>query len=319
MILGTNSTAEINAAASITAFTFSPLFDLRSTYFLISGIAGINPEIAGVGSVTFARYVTQPALQYELDAREKPANYSTGYVPEGSQSPSQYPSELYGTECYEVNNRLRTLAVGFAKTAKLNDTDAAARFRATYRGSAYTAGTTKPGVYECDAATSDTFVSGRLLSEVWQNFTRLITNGTGKYCTTVQEDSSVLEAILRADLAKRADFARVIVMRTGSDYDRQAPETSAIDNLYFGQDGYTPALNNIYLAGVKVVQGILMGWERTFKRGVKPENYVGDILGSLGGRPNYGPGSIFSMEGESGIQKMRKRRGVRGWTRPLYR
>ncbi|KAF2102285.1 NUP-domain-containing protein [Rhizodiscina lignyota] len=312
---------EINAASSITAVAFSPLFDFRTTYFMIAGVAGINPEIAGIGSVTFAQFVTQPALQYEFDAREKPENYTTGYVPQGSQFPSQYPSELYGTECYEVNARLKSLAVGFAKTAQLNDTAAAARFRATYRGYApYAAGTTEPGVYECDAATADVYVSGRLLSEAWQNYTHLITNGTGKYCTTLQEDSGVLEALLRADLAKRADFARAIVMRTGSDYDRQAPETSPIDNLYFGQDGYTPALNNIYLAGVKVVQGILMGWERTFKRGITPENYVGDILGSLGGRPDFGPGSIFTMDGESGTTQLMRKRGrgqLRGRRRPL--
>lgn len=35
--------AEINAATTMTALTFSPLFDLRKTYFLIAGIAGVNP------------------------------------------------------------------------------------------------------------------------------------------------------------------------------------------------------------------------------------------------------------------------------------
>lgn len=69
---------EINAAASITALTFSPKFNLKKTYFLIAGIAGINPKIGTLGSVTFARYAVQVALQYEIDAREIPENFSTG-------------------------------------------------------------------------------------------------------------------------------------------------------------------------------------------------------------------------------------------------
>lgn len=70
--------AEINAASTITALTFSPLFDLRKTYFMIAGIAGISPKVATLGSVTFARYAIQVALQYEFDAREIPENFTTG-------------------------------------------------------------------------------------------------------------------------------------------------------------------------------------------------------------------------------------------------
>lgn len=50
---------EINAASTISALTFSRLFDFTSTYFLIAGIAGVNPEVATLGSVTFARYAVQ--------------------------------------------------------------------------------------------------------------------------------------------------------------------------------------------------------------------------------------------------------------------
>ena len=62
----------------MTALTFSSLFDFTSTYFLIAGIAGIDPKVATLGSVTFAKYAVQVALQYEFDAREIPANYTTG-------------------------------------------------------------------------------------------------------------------------------------------------------------------------------------------------------------------------------------------------
>lgn len=62
--------SEINAATTITSLVRSPKFDLTTTYFLIAGIAGVNPKVATLGSVAFAKYAVQIALGYEIDARE---------------------------------------------------------------------------------------------------------------------------------------------------------------------------------------------------------------------------------------------------------
>ena len=83
--------SEINAAATISAMVLSPYFDLTKTYFFIAGIAGVNPELGTTGSVTFARYAVQVALQYEIDIRELPSNFTTGYFPQGSEFPDEYP------------------------------------------------------------------------------------------------------------------------------------------------------------------------------------------------------------------------------------
>ncbi|KAI4254806.1 MAG: hypothetical protein LQ352_002901 [Teloschistes flavicans] len=288
--------SEINAAASITALTFSPLFDLRRTYFMIAGIAGISPKVATLGSVTFARYAIQVALQYEFDAREIPDNFTTGYVPLGSFSPTQYPDSIYGTEVFEVNDALRQLAIGFAKTATLNDSSDAMAYRANYASTlAYTAGSQPPSVVACDVATSDVYFSGTLLSEAFENTTKLFTNGSGEYCTTAQEDNATLEALLRGAINNLTDFSRIIVLRTASDFDRPyADEADTVNLFYANQGGFEPAIQNIYLAGVKVVEGILQEWDSTFKKGVKPSNYIGDIFGSLGGVPDFGPGSVFN-------------------------
>jgi len=86
---------EINAAATIAAFVLSSQFDLRSTYFLIAGIGGVNPEIATICSVVFARFAVQVSLQYEIDARELSSDYNTGYIPLGSVSTDEYPRLIY--------------------------------------------------------------------------------------------------------------------------------------------------------------------------------------------------------------------------------
>ena len=41
----------------------------------------------------------------------------------------------------------------------------------------------------------------------------------------------------------------------------------------------------------------MTGWECTFKEGIKPTNYIGDIWGSLGGHPDFGLGSMTDGKG----------------------
>jgi purine nucleoside permease len=303
------SMAEINAAVTMTALVLSPQFDLTSTYFLIAGIGGINPEVATISSVTFARYAVQVALQYEFDPREIPANFSTGYVPQGSNTPDQYPGDIYGTEVFEVNDALRKLAVGFARTATLNDSAEAVAYRALYASpdGIYAAGTQPPSVVECDVATSDNYWTGRLLGEAFSKYTKLVTNGTGVYCNTAQEDNATLEALIRAHAAGLVDFSRIIIMRTASDMDRPYPGQAATANLWWENQGaFLPAVQNIYLAGVKVVEGILDGWDDTFAKGVNATNYDGDILGSIGGTPDFGPGPVSN-------EASTRKRHVRSW------
>ena len=99
---------EINAASTISALIYSHAFDLKKTYFLIAGIAGIDPNVGSTGSVTFARFEVQVALQYEFDIRDIGTNFSTGYIPYGAKEPLEYPALIYGTEVFEVNDALRS-------------------------------------------------------------------------------------------------------------------------------------------------------------------------------------------------------------------
>lgn len=303
--------SEINAAATITSVALSCLFDLTQTYFFIAGIAGVNPERATTGSVMFARYAVQVALQYEIDIRELPPGYATGYIPMGAEVPGRYPSTLYGTEVFEVNADLRTMAAHLARQATLSDSAAAKEYRAHYatKDDQYKAATLAPGVVKCDVATSDVYYSGNILSSAFANTTKLLTNGTGDYCATAQEDNATLGALLRSSARNLTDFSRIIVMRTASDFDRPYPGSSAAYNLlHANQGGFEPAIKNIYLAGIKVVTGILNGWDATFGPGVTPHNYIGDIFGTLGGRPDFGPGRTESLLEGGALKK----RGLRG-------
>lgn len=163
------------------------------------------------------------------------------------------------------------------------------------------------------------YFSGSLLGEAFGNTTSLFSNGSAIYCTTAQEDNATLEALLRSSQRNLTDFTRIIIMRTASDFDRPPPGISAVDNLlYIGDPGYPPSVRNIYRAGVKVVEGIVGGWDTgyNFSQGVSPGGYVGDIFGSLGpkyGRPTFGLPSEW-INGSGGGMKKRglesSRRGM---------
>lgn len=313
----TTGESEINAATTIQALMLSPQFNLTETYFMVAGIAGINPKHGTLGSIAFSKYAIQVALQYEFDAREIPENYSTGYIPQGSYAPDQYPTSIYGTEVFEVNEALRDIAVSFASNATYNDSSAAIAYRAHYAvEDSYAAATKAPGIITCDVATSDVYYSGTLLGEAFENFTTLMTNNSGVYCMTAQEDNATLEAMIRASINGLVDFSRIIIMRTASDFDRPYHGESVEDNLFYAdQGGFEPAIQNIYLAGTPVVKGILAGWDSTFKAGVKATNYIGDIFGSIGGEPDFGPGSQYGGEEVDLSQVGISRRATQGRSR----
>ncbi|KAM7207915.1 putative purine nucleoside protein [Naviculisporaceae sp. PSN 640] len=309
----TTSMAEINSAATMMALLLSPKFDFRSTYWLLAGIAGVNPKFGTLGSVALSQYAVHVALQYEFDPREAPTNFTSGYFGFGTTGPGQYPTQLYGTEVMELNKDLRDAVAQFATNATLNDSPQALSYRNRYdRIDDYTAALKPPSVIACDTATSDVYYSGNRLSEGFEQYVTLITNGTGNYCMTAQEDNAILEVLLRMDIAQRADFSRVILMRTGADFDRPPPNVSLLQHVtQDAQNGLMISLDNIYNAGIEIVKGIVKNWDCTFKKGIAPSNYIGDIWGSLGGTPDFGPGrrALPPAEVEGSGARKRARRG----------
>lgn len=106
-------------------------------------------------------------------------------------------------------------------------------------------------------------------------------------------------------------------MRTGSNFERPFLSESDLQNLFYdNQGGFGPSVENIYLAGVKVVEGILNGWDSTFEKGIKPKNYIGDILGTLPQqyKPDFGLPASFLPQATTNFRKrdMYRSRRMRG-------
>ena len=265
----TTGEGEINAASTAAAVILSDKFDLTETYFLIGGIAGINPYTGTLASVGFAQYAIQVALAYEIDSRQIPSNWSTGYFLYGSTEPDQPAQNVYGTELFELNTNLRDAVIGYTDGVQLNDSDVAAAYRTKYD---YAPANEPPAIFYGDVATSDVYFAGTLLSEAFGNITEVWTNGTGKYALTAQEDNAIFEVMVRAHKAKLLDFSRVMLMRTASDFDRAPPGVDAVTAFLAEQGAFESACQNIFIAGNPIVQGILSDWDSKFAGGIAPQD-----------------------------------------------
>jgi purine nucleoside permease len=264
----TTGMGHANAAASTMALVFSRVFDLSRTYFMVAGIAGINPEQGTVGSAAWARYLVDFGIQWELDAREIPSGWTTGYLGINTRSPTEKPPLDYRTEVFQLNEALLQKAYALSSRVVLGDSAEAQAARARFSDAP---ANQPPTVLLCDTVAGDTWFSGTLLGQRASEWTRILTDGKGVYCTTQQEDNATYEALKRGASLKLVDLNRVAVLRAGSDFDRPYAGQTSADNLlnYATQGGFTVALQNLYLAGNPLVQEITTHWP-AWRRGVPP-------------------------------------------------
>jgi purine nucleoside permease len=248
-----------NAAASISALLYNSRLDLRQTYFIIAGIAGINPKLGTVGSAAWARYAVDYSIAHEIDAREIPAGWPYGYFGVGAASPTEKPAFDYQTEVFKLNAALADRAYALSKSVQLSDSAEAQAFRARYPQAP---ANQPPAVIQCDTVSGDTWFAGATLANRAEDWSRLLTDGAAAYCTTQQEDNSTLEALRRGAAAGRVDIDRVMIVRSGSDMDRPYPGQSNSDVVvnYAEQGGFVPATKNLQLTTAPVIREIVANW-----------------------------------------------------------
>jgi purine nucleoside permease len=75
------------AAASLMALGLDSRFDFSKAYWIVAGIGGGDPADVSLGSAVWAEHVVDGDLAYEIDARQIPADWPTGYVPLGKGNP----------------------------------------------------------------------------------------------------------------------------------------------------------------------------------------------------------------------------------------
>jgi purine nucleoside permease len=250
-----------HATATIMALGLDPRFDLTYAYWIVAGIAGGSPDRISLGSAAWARWVVDGDLGYEIDARETPQDWTTGYLPLRKSRPFEDPAAALAGQVYGLNQTLAAWAFQLTRSTPLADSDHLKEIRGNFDGAA---AARPPFVTMGDELSSSRYWHGKLFDAWAAQWLPYFTSGQGEFDTTAMEDSGTLQSLEYLAKAGRVDNHRVMVLRTVSNYDRQPRGMTAAESLATQRigkySGYLPSLEAAYTVGHVVVNELLTHW-----------------------------------------------------------
>lgn len=258
--------ATAKAAASVMALGLDPRFDLSKAYWVIAGIGGGDPADVSLGSAVWANHVIDGDIAYEIDAREIPADWPTGYVPLRKGTPYEQPvkPQLDG-EAYTLNQDLAAWAYQLTKDVPLSDNDEMRASRAHYTG--FPNAMKPPFVTRGDTMSGGTFWHGKKMDEWANEWTKYYTGGQGNFMIAAMEDTGTMQALTFLNQAGRVDIKRVMVLRTVSNFDCEPPGEIPAETLKSMAAGnypaFLPSVEAAERVGDKVVRDLVEHWNES--------------------------------------------------------
>jgi len=253
------------SAASIMALGMDERFDLSKAYWVVAGIAGVDPEDASVGSAAWAEWLIDGDLSHEIDSREAPEDWTTGYIPLRLAEPYEQPlPERNEGSYYRLDPELVEWAYQFTKDVPLSDNEEISEMRAQYVN--YPNAQKPPFVLKGDHLAAMTYWHGKVLNQWANQWTEYWTQGQGNYVTSAMEDTGTAQSLEFLDKAGKVDKERFLVLRTASNYTMQYQGLTAAESLAGekltgkGYSAYIPALESAYRVGSKVVLELAENW-----------------------------------------------------------
>lgn len=257
------------STAATMALGLDSRFDLSEAYWLIVGIAGVDPEDASIGSAAWAEYLVDADLAHEIDAREIPDDWETGYFARGSSGPNDTIVPTPAGEIWQLNSGLMEWAFQLTKDIPLPDFSSIAEAREKYVN--YPNARKKPFVLKGDQLAGQTFWHGKYLNDWANDWVKYWSKGKGEFVTSAMEDTGSYQSLIYLDAIEKVDINRLMVLRTASNYTLQPEGKTAAENLLAdknqGYAGLEAALESGYIVGSAVVNEILDNWS-TYKDSV---------------------------------------------------
>lgn len=264
------------SAASIMALGMDPRFDLSEAYWLVAGIAGVDPNDMSLGSAAWAEWLIDGDLSHEIDIREAPDDWKYGYTPiRHPEFPWIDPlPEDKGGILYRLDSDLVEWAYQLTKDVKIKDTDAMKILRKKYIG--YPNAQKPPFVLKGDHLAAMTFWHGELMNNWANDWVDYWTEGEGEFVTSAMEETGTLQSLTFLEKAGKVDTQRVLVLRTASNFSMPPPGVNAAVNLSGekkgGYSAFIPSLEAAYDVGSKAVREIIAKWDTYRTELPKPAN-----------------------------------------------
>lgn len=250
------------STAAVMALGMDPRFDLSKSYWLVAGIAGIDPNDASIGSAAWAEYLVDGDLAHQIDAREMPEDWEIGYFARYTKKPYDPNKPEPTGEMWQLNLGLVEWAYQLTRDLELKDYPSLDKTRSLY--TEHPNAQKKPFVLKGDQLAGMTFWHGKILNDWANKWVDYWTDSKGEFVTTAMEDTGTFQSLLYLSNIGRADVNRLMVLRTGSNYSMQPPGKTAAENLLQENDGYAgleASLESAYLVGSTVVDKLLSNWE----------------------------------------------------------
>jgi len=252
----------LKSAPNVMALGLDQRFDLSQAYWLVAGIAGIDPEDASIGSAAWSAYLVDGDLGHHIDARETPEDWPTGYFARRSSGPYSQPRPESQGEVFVTNIALRDWAYELTRDMELPDMPGMAEARAEW--TEYPNAQRPPFVTRGGHIAAMTYWHGELLNEWANRWVEYWSDGATDFVTSAMEDTGSFQAVEYLDGIGRADRDRFMVLRAGSNFTVPPTGVSAADNLLAERKGYTGmqgSLESLYLVGTAVIDELTGNWE----------------------------------------------------------
>ena len=262
----------VNTSELVMALCLDPRYDLTHTYWIVNGIAGIDPAVGSIGSAVWAGNVVDGDALREIDEGEMPAGWPYGLFAIGTDTPKLLPmdggsknggwggAKLQYTMVYPLNKHLARWAYDTSKDVELPDSPALKAWRDKYTG--YPLAQLPPHVLMGDALGSVRYWHGPRRTQWARDWVRAWTQGTGTFATTSMEAQDYLGTMTRMAAKGYLDINRVMVMRSASNYCMPPPGMAVESTMGDESLGTNASLEAAYRTGAAVAHELLRNWPR---------------------------------------------------------
>jgi purine nucleoside permease len=245
------------ARTSLAALVVDPRFDLSKAYWLMSGIAGVDPKAGSIGSAAWSDWVVDGDPLYEIDDREVIAGWPWGLYAANSNGPGEKGNhEGASGMAWRLDPGLTRWAFELTRNVDLPDNAKLAADRAGYREEP--AAQKPPHVFIGASLGTVRFWHGELRTRWARDWVRVQTDGKGVLAMTDGEDQAVLDTLALHAKGGRVDPRRALILRTASNYSR--PGGGKPNRIAFADGGLEAGVEAAYRVGAPVVKALVAGW-----------------------------------------------------------
>jgi purine nucleoside permease len=246
------------ARTSMAALLLDPRFDFSKTYWVVAGIAGVDPAAGSIGSAAWSDWVVDGDALFELDDREAPKDWPWGLYAFLAKKPGEKGAITdYSDMVWRLDPGLTRWAYELTRDKALPDGPALAAARAAFASEPPSQG--PPRVFIGTSLGSVRFWHGERRTRWAREWVKTWTDGKGVLAMSDGEDQAVLDTLGLFAKEGRVDIRRVLVLRTASNYSREGD--GQVQTVAFADGGLLAGVEAAWRAGSPVVKALVAGWD----------------------------------------------------------